>query len=204
MTRSREAMPDWKALSIEASWVSGIENVREYWMNAWTSPTLMAPLATRSPPTTATMTYWTLPMNIVAGCMRLDMNCAPKDDSNSSSLVRRNRSSTSCWRPKDFTMAWPVKVSSIWALRAPVLRHCDRKRGRARPAMSRMARTDSGTVVRATTASRGEMLIIMAATPTSSSTDVSIWLSVCWRLWATLSRALVTRLSRSPRAWWSM
>jgi len=42
---------------------------------------VIAPLATRSPPTTATITYCRLPMNIVSGCMRLDMNCAPNDDS---------------------------------------------------------------------------------------------------------------------------
>ncbi len=81
MTRSKEAMPDWNTFIIEASWVSGIENWREYWMKAWMSPTLMPPLATRMPPTTATSTYCTLPMNIVTGCMRLDMNCAPNDAS---------------------------------------------------------------------------------------------------------------------------
>ena len=31
----------------------------------------------------------------------------------------RKRSSTSCWRPNAFTTAWPVKVSSICALRSP-------------------------------------------------------------------------------------
>src|SRR5690348_13471371 len=80
-TRSNDAMPDWNTFIIDASCVSGIENVREYWMNAWMSPTVIAPLATRNPPTTATMTYWMLPMNIVQGCIRLDMNCAPNDDS---------------------------------------------------------------------------------------------------------------------------
>ena len=80
-TRSSEAMPDWNTFIIDASWVSGIENWREYWMNAWMSPTVIAPLATRRPPTTATSTYWTLPMNIVSGCIRLDMNWAPNDDS---------------------------------------------------------------------------------------------------------------------------
>ena len=74
-------MPDWKTFIIEASWVSGIENWRAYWMNACMSPTLMAPLAIRRPPTTAMSTYCTLPRNIVAGWMRLDMNCAPKDAS---------------------------------------------------------------------------------------------------------------------------
>ncbi len=70
--------------------------------------------------------------------------------------------------------------------------------------MERMARSDSGTVVSATSASEGEIANIIAATPMSRSTDVSIWLSVCCRLWARLSRSLVTRLSRSPRGWWSM
>ncbi len=80
-TRSNEAMPDWKTFIIEATCVSGIENWREYWMKAWMSPTVIAPLATRIPPTTATITYCRLPMNIVHGCIRLDMNCAPNDDS---------------------------------------------------------------------------------------------------------------------------
>ena len=65
MTRSNDAMPDWNTFIIDASCVSGIENLREYWMNAWMSPMLIAPLDTRRPPTTATMTYWMLPMNIV-------------------------------------------------------------------------------------------------------------------------------------------
>ena len=60
---------------------------------------LLAPLATRRPPTTATSTYCTLPMNIVMGCIRLDMNCAPNDDRYSSSFVTAKRSSTSRWRP---------------------------------------------------------------------------------------------------------
>src|SRR4029079_52241 len=85
-TRSNDAMPDWHTFIIDANCVSGIEKLREYWMNAWMSPTVSAPLATRSPPTTATMTYWMLPMNIVKGCIKLDMNCARNDDSYSWSL----------------------------------------------------------------------------------------------------------------------
>ena len=34
----------------------GIENCREYWMNAWTSPSDIVPLATRRPPNTAIAT----------------------------------------------------------------------------------------------------------------------------------------------------
>ena len=70
--------------------------------------------------------------------------------------------------------------------------------------MNRIDQTDIGTVISATSASGGEIVNIITATPMSRSTDVSIWLSVCWRLWATLSRSLVTRLSRSPRCSWSM
>ena len=44
---------------------------------------------------------------------------------------------------------------------------------------------------------------IITSTPMMVSTEVSSWLSVCWRLWATLSMSLVTRLSRSPRGWLS-
>ena len=55
-TRSADAMPDCSRLAIEATWVSGWVNIRVYWMNAWTSPRLMVPLATRSPPTTAMAT----------------------------------------------------------------------------------------------------------------------------------------------------
>ncbi len=41
---------------MDATWVIGWVNIREYWMNAWTSPMLIWPDATRSPPTTATAT----------------------------------------------------------------------------------------------------------------------------------------------------
>ncbi|PSK65327.1 hypothetical protein B0E53_02698 [Micromonospora sp. MH33] len=55
-TRSAEATPDWSRFAIEAIWVSGWVNCREYWMNACTSPRLIVPEATRSPPTTAIAT----------------------------------------------------------------------------------------------------------------------------------------------------
>ena len=55
-TRSAEATPLCIRFDIEATWVSGWVNWREYWMNACTSPRLMVPLATRSPPTTAMTT----------------------------------------------------------------------------------------------------------------------------------------------------
>ena len=55
-TRSAEAMPDWSTLAIDASWVSGWVNWREYWMKAWMSPMLSWPDATRRPPITAMIT----------------------------------------------------------------------------------------------------------------------------------------------------
>ena len=92
-----------------------------------------------------------------------------------------------------------MNVSSIWALSWPVFRHCEMNFGRARAAMTRINQTETGTVVSATKASSGEIVNIAMATPMSSSTDVSIWLIVCCRLWAMLSMSFVTRLSRSPR-----
>jgi hypothetical protein len=43
-------------LDIDATWVSGWLNCREYWMNACTSPSDIEPDATRRPPITATKT----------------------------------------------------------------------------------------------------------------------------------------------------
>ena len=75
------------------------------------------------------------------------------------------------------------------------------KRFFERLAMSLMVSSETGIVISAISASSGEMVNIMIITPTIVSTEVSIWLSVCCRLWATLSMSLVTRLSRSPRGW---
>ncbi len=85
-----------------------------------------------------------------------------------------------------------------------MLFHCEMNLGRERLAIARIPHTETGTVVSATTASSGEIVNIITAVPMSSSTDVSIWLSVCCRLCATLSMSLVTRLSRSPRDCLSM
>ncbi len=77
--------------------------------------------------------------------------------------------------------------------------HWAMKRGRARLAISRIDQIDSGTVVKATRVSNGEIVSIITATPTSISTDLRSWLRVCWRLWDRLSMSFVTRLRRSPR-----
>ena len=71
-------MPDCSTLAIEATCVIGWVNWREYWMNAWMSPIVIAPDDTRSPPMTAIATKLRLPMNIIAGWIAPDANCAPK------------------------------------------------------------------------------------------------------------------------------
>ena len=55
-------------------------------------------------------------MNIIAGMMMPEMNCAPKDASVELVVLVSERSSASCCRPNTFTRLWPVKASSTWAL----------------------------------------------------------------------------------------
>ena len=72
---------------------------------------------------TAMATKLRFPRNIMAGWIIPEMNWAPKLAWNSSSFFSLNFASTSCWRPKTLTRAWPVKVSSTWAFRVPVWCH---------------------------------------------------------------------------------
>ena len=58
---------------------------------------------------------------------------------------------------------------------------------------------DSGMAMSATSASSGEMIIIITSTPTTVSSEVSDWDRVCCRDCEMLSMSLVTRLSTSPR-----
>ena len=67
--------------------------------------------------------------------------------------------------------------------------------------MARIVSSEIGTDTIGTSASSGEIQIIIATTPTSVSACVTSWLSVCCRLMAMLSMSLVTLLSRSPRCW---
>ena len=134
-TRSSEAMPDWKTFIIDASWVSGIEKVREYWMKACTSPT-----RDRAARHLQAADHGDEHVLHVAEEHRQRLHQARHELGAEGRPRRarrwwpRKRSSTSCWRPNALTIAWPVKVSSIWALSSPVLPHWARNRGRARPA----------------------------------------------------------------------
>ena len=69
-------MPDWNVAVIDARWVSGWLNWRAYWISACMSPTLIAPLEIRSPPTTAIRMNCTFPMKTIIGWIRLAVNWA--------------------------------------------------------------------------------------------------------------------------------
>ncbi len=94
-----------------------------------------------------------------------------------------------------------MKVSSTSALSLPVSIHWATNFPRDRLVMAFIDQIDSGIVTSATSASFHDTTNIITSVPTSVSVEVSIWLSVCCMPWARLSMSLVTRLSRSPRAW---
>ena len=101
--------------------------------------------------------------------------------------------------PNTLIRAWPVYISSMCAFRRPVVAHCARKCGWARLPIRVATKIESGTVTRAIAARSGEMRNIITSTPTIVSSEVTIWLSVCWMLWEMLSMSLVTRERISPR-----
>ncbi len=184
---------------MDPSCASGMVNCREYWMNACTSPSCIAPDATCSPPTTAIPTYTRFPMKFMAGMISPEMNCAPKLAWYSSAFFARNRSSTSRCRPNTFTSACPVYVSSICPFSSPVFFHCATNSFCDRLAISAVIPSVNGMVTSAISASVGDRISIITSTPTTVSTDVTACEMVCCRLCDTLSTSLVTRLSSSPR-----
>ena len=68
-----------------------------------------------------------------------------------------------------------------------------------RLAITAVTTIESGTEIRATRASSGEIQSIMARTPTSVRIELSSWLNVCCMVCWMLSMSLVTRLRSSPR-----
>ncbi len=96
-----------------------------------------------------------------------------------------------------------MNASSTCAFSVPVKRHCAMNFFFERAVISFITTSETGTVISVIVASSGEIEIIMITTPMIVSVEVSIMLSVCWRLCATLSMSLVTRLRRSPRGWLS-
>ena len=87
----------------------------------------------------------------------------------------------------------------MWALRVPVRRHCWMNMPCERFITAPVTNIEIGTETSATSASSGEIQNIIPSTAKTVSSEVSIWLRVCWSVWLTLSMSLVTRLSSSPR-----
>ena len=108
------------------------------------------------------------------------------------------------WRPKAFTTAWPVNVSSMSPFSCPVVRHWSMNFARDLAAIFFMVSMDDGITRRATSASCHDTVNIITMTPTMVRSDVMSWLRDCWRLWLMLSMSFVTRLSSSPRECLSM
>jgi len=92
-----------------------------------------------------------------------------------------------------------VNVSSTRAFSSPVLRHCATNFGWDLLAITVVTTRESGIAISATMARSGEMINIMASTPTTVSRDVRVWDRVCCNDCEMLSMSLVTRLSTSPR-----
>ena len=138
-------------------------------------------------------------MKNIVGMMIPETNWAPKPDRNRLSLRVANSASTSRCRPNTLTSEWPVNASSMCPLSSPVAFHWAMNSRCDRLPITVVTRIDTGMVTRAIAASSGETTSIIAITPTTVSSEVSSWLSVCCSAWATLSMSLVTRLSSSPR-----
>ena len=84
-------------------------------------------------------------------------------------------------------------------LSSPVAFHCWANSFCDRLPITPVITTEIGMVTSAMRASSGETTNIITTTPITVSSEVSSWLRVCCRAWATLSMSLVTRLSSSPR-----
>ncbi|SKF62285.1 Uncharacterised protein [Mycobacteroides abscessus subsp. abscessus] len=121
------------------------------------------------------------------------------DDVRSASLRSAKTFSTSRWRPKTLTSAWPVKLSSMVWLSLPVDAHMLTNCTWAFLPMMAAATPEMGTISRVTTASSGETQNIMIMTPISVRTAFSICCRVCCSVCETLSMSLVILLSSSPR-----
>lgn len=140
-------------------------------------------------------------MNIIAGWIIPEMNCARKLAWYSVSFCWSKIAADSSRLPNTLTSEWPVYISSTCALSLPVVAHCLMKLGWARFPTLPATTADSGTVTSAISASSGEIRNIMISTPITVSSDETIWDSVCCSDCARLSMSLVTRDSTSPRGW---
>ena len=133
--------------------------------------------------------------------MTPEMNCALNEALNSSSLVAANCSFASSWRPNTRVNSWPAKDSSTCALSLPVCAHWATNCGWERFIIAPVKITAIGIVKIAMSVSVGEIHNIIASVPITVKMLVIIWLSVCCRDCAKLSRSFVVRDMISPRSW---
>ena len=110
-------------------------------------------------------------MNIIAGWMSPEMNCARKLDAYSASLCSSNVSAASRLPAEDLHQRVPgehlLDVPVELAGRGPLLDEL-----RLRPLADRVVTsTDTGTVTRAISASSGEIKNIMTSTPMTVSSE---------------------------------
>ena len=128
-----------------------------------------------------------------------DTNCAPKLALYRASLRSSKRSSMSASRPKTRTKSCPEKDSSIWPFSSPVFFHCAANSFWLRAPITPAAAPDSGSAMRAISASCHETMNIMMTMPSTVSTELMSWANACCSACWTLSTSLVTRESTSPR-----
>src|SRR5918997_1934279 len=111
-------------------------------------------------------------MNIMAGWISPEMNCARKLDAYSTRLCSAKVSDASCCRPNTLTSEWPVNISSMWPLSRPVVAHWATNCGCDRLPTIVVTQIDTGTVTTAISASSGEIQNITTSTPTMVSSAV--------------------------------
>ena len=204
MTRSNDAMPDWNTFIIDATWVSGIENWREYWMNAWMPPMLILPLAYAQ---TAHDGHDHVLQ--VAHEHREGLHQARHELRTERRLVElvvgvAETLLDLALAPERFHDRVPgERLLDLGVEQAGVLPLGDELGPGARRDRAHAVDRDrhGGERHHCEHGRDGEHHHRAAD---EQQHRVSIWLNVCWRLCATLSMSLVTRLSRSPRDCLSM
>ena len=125
-TRSAEATPDCSRLAMDATWVSGWVNCREYWMNACTSPSDIAP--GRDPQAADDGDQHVVEVADEHHRRQDHAGDELRPEARRRTAPRCARAKASrrpprC-RPKTLTSACPVYISSMCALSWPVCAHC--------------------------------------------------------------------------------
>ena len=176
----------------------GIVNCREYWMNAWTSPSDIVPW----PPHAADHGDRDVVQVAEEVHRRLD---DPGDELGPVAglvellvlgLERRDRLALVAEDLDDGV----ARVHLLdEAVEGPGPRPLGGELGRERRAMKTVVAMADGTTSSEITARSGLIVNMISRTPMTVRTDVIAWVIVCCRVWAMLSMSFVTRLRVSPR-----